>query len=131
MADALRARVDARTLLDAALPALVGRERRRLLRALADGEAPVCDETGFCDDARGWSTLHEGERYRVSYQTRTRGTFAADSADRLVQSTVSSHVHYRSASFEVDILVRRRADNATLARAAVGIDVSSPGRGGG
>jgi len=131
MADALRVRVGARTVLDAALPVVVERERLRLLQALADREAPVCDEAGFCDDARGWIILHEDERHQISYQTRTRGRFPADSADRSVQSMVSSHAHYQSAAFELDVRVRRRADKATLARAAVGIDVSSPVRVGG
>lgn len=130
MADALRVRVEAWTLLDGALRVVLGRERTRLLQALADGDAPVCDEAGFCDDARGWITLHEDDAYQVSYQTRPRGTLLSDSADRVGQSAVSSHVYYQSATFEVDIRVRRRADSVTLARAAVGIDVSSSGRGG-
>ncbi|TCO74860.1 pilus assembly PilX N-terminal domain-containing protein [Chromatocurvus halotolerans] len=128
MADALRVRIEARTLLDGALRAVVGRERMRLPQALADGDVPVCHEAGFCDDARGWVTMSEDERYQVSYQTRRRGVFSAGSADRVAQSAVSSHVHYQSAAFEVDIRVRRRVDNATLARAAVGLDVSSSGR---
>lgn len=128
MAHALRVQVDARTLLDGAVRVVVSRERNRLLRALADGNAPVCHEASLCDDTRGWVAIHEDDQYQVSYQTRARGTLTAEGADRAAQSTVSSHVHYESAAFEVDVRVRRRADNATLARAAVGIAVSAPGR---
>lgn len=124
MADALRVQIDARTLLDGSIRRVVSRERSRLLEALADGEAPVCDEAGYCDDPRGWVTLEGSDLYEVTYQTRARGALAVGSAGRAVQSSVSSHVHFQSAAFEVDVRVRRRADDATVARAAVGVEVS-------
>ncbi|MFN2328953.1 MAG: hypothetical protein ABR612_08560 [Chromatocurvus sp.] len=128
MADALRAQVAARTLLDGATRVVVPRERARWLQALEDGDAPACDLPGFCDDARGWVAFHDTGQYLVTYQARGRGAVAGGNDGRAVQSAVSSHVHYQSVAFEVDVRVSRRADNATLARAAVGVDLSASRR---
>lgn len=128
MADSLRVKVNARTLLDGAIRVIVPLERTRWLQALADGDAPTCDFPGFCDDLRGWVVFHDTGQYLVSYQARARGTAPGRGGGRAVQSAASSHVHYQFAAFEVDVRVSRRADTATLARAAVGVDLSASRR---
>lgn len=123
MADAVRLRAEARTLLDAAVRIVVPGETARLQQALARGDAPVCGTTGFCVDASRSLILDGFEGYRVTYETRVRGS-AAGERDRVEQAAVSSEVRYRSARYEIDIRVARIVDDAILARTGVGIHVS-------
>lgn len=123
LADAVRAQTDARILLDAAIRVVVPREMARLQLSLARDDAPVCATAGFCADESRSLALDGDGGYGVRYLTRVRGPAAAG-ASRLLQAAVSSHVQYQSGQYEIDIRVVRSADNATLARAAVGIQVS-------
>lgn len=123
-AEAVQARVGARTLLDAAIRVVARRETARLQQALARGEAPVCGTPGFCGSDLRFLALDEGGTYRVLYRTHVRGPTAAG-AERVAQDAVSSAVGYRAGRYEIDIRVVRADDNATLARAAMGIHVSA------
>ncbi|MEQ8517278.1 MAG: hypothetical protein RIC38_16900 [Chromatocurvus sp.] len=124
LADAVRVQASARTLLDAARRVVVPAEMARLRQALVRGDAPVCETAGFCGGELQALALDDSDSYRVRYQTRARGPAPA-AAGRVAQAAVSSHVHYQSGRYEIDIRVVRVADNATLARAAVGLHVSA------
>lgn len=124
MADAARTRVDARMLLDAAVRVVVPREAERLQRALARGDAQVCDIAGFCANETRPLAVDDSGSYRVTYQVRVRGP-SGGAGVRLAQAEASSHVHYLSGRYEMDIRVVREVDNATLARTAVGVHVSA------
>ncbi len=123
-AEALQIQVDARTLLDASIRLVARRETARVRQALAHGDAPVCGTPGFCEGDLRSLALDEGGAYRVLYRTHVRGAAAAG-ADRVAQEAVSSAVRYRAGRYEVDVRVVRADDNATLARAALGIHVSA------
>ncbi|MFN2289323.1 MAG: hypothetical protein ABR578_13415 [Chromatocurvus sp.] len=123
MADAVRLRAEARTLLDAAVRIIVPGETARLQQALARGDAPVCETTESCVDTSRSLILDGFERYRVAYETRVREP-APGGRDRVEQAAVSSAVRYRSARYEIDIRVVSIPGNAILARTGVGIHVS-------